>query len=108
MSDLVEILGDVDVDDHLRVTLDDGTEFEGWASPVDYVPEESLRIEVRPEGGTTDRYEISAAYDDGWTDPTVRHAEADAESGSWGDLGGVEGVEVESESGQMQGRTDAP
>ncbi|USZ68648.1 hypothetical protein NGM10_02635 [Halorussus salilacus] len=100
MTELAEALGEVGVDDRLRVTTEDGTAFEGRASPVDYVPEESLRIEVRPEDGGVDRYEIRATYDDGWSDPLVRHAEADAEDGSWTELGRVGEFAAEEQGGQ--------
>ncbi|MFC7080714.1 hypothetical protein [Halorussus caseinilyticus] len=99
-TELVERLGGLDPNDRVRVTLADGTTFEGPASPIDYVPEESLRVEVRPEGGTTDRYELSAEYDAGWSEVSVRHADAAGESEGWEDLGAVEAVEPGDDEGE--------
>ena len=93
-SELVERLGEADLNDRVRVTLSDGTTFEGPASPIDYVPEDSLRVEVRPEGGSTERYELSAEYDDGWSDLAVRHVDAADGDDDWEELGTVERVEV--------------
>jgi len=91
---LAERLGAVEVGDHVSVDLGDGTTFEGPASPVDYVPEESLRVEIRPEGGTTERYELSAEYDGEWSDLSVRHTDAADSDAGWESLGPVEHVEV--------------
>ncbi|WP_157971633.1 hypothetical protein [Halorussus litoreus] len=99
--DLAERFGDLDVNDRVRVTTD-GTEFEGPASPIDYVPEESLRVEVRPEN-SDERYELRAEYEDGWSDVAVRLADMDGEDTAWQDLGTVERVEAESESGESKG-----
>jgi hypothetical protein len=93
-TELAERLGATDVGDQLSVALADGTTFEGPASPVDYVPEESLRIEIRPEGGTTDRYELRADYDGEWSDVSVRHADPTEDDDGWESLGTVEHVEV--------------
>lgn len=104
MSEVAETLGEVGADDQIWVELEDGTEFEGRASPVDYDPEDSLRIEVRPQG-ENDRYELSASYDGGWSDVQVRHVEADAGDASWTDLGTAEEVEIRERGGQIQGET---
>ncbi|WP_137283251.1 hypothetical protein [Halorussus salinisoli] len=93
-TELIERLGDAEQNDHVEVTLSDGTTFEGPASPIDYVPEESLRVEVRPEGGSTERYELSAKYDDGWTELTVRYTNAADDVEGWEELGEVREVEV--------------
>ncbi|WP_435179333.1 hypothetical protein [Halorussus sp. AFM4] len=92
-TEAVERLANAEQNDTVRVELSDGTTFEGPASPIDYVPEESLRVEVRPEGGTTERWELSAEYDGGWSDLTVRHADA-AENEDWEDRGTVERLRV--------------
>ena len=104
MSEVAEDLGAVEADDRIRVALEDGTEFEGRASPVDYDPDDSLRIEVRPQG-ENDRYELTADYDEGWSDVEVRHVEADAEGSSWTDFGTVENVEIRDSGGEIQGET---
>jgi|SRR6056297_377838 len=98
MSDrhLAERLGDLDVNDRVRVTTTDDTTFEGPASPVDYVPETSLRVEIRPKN-TDRRYEMRASCDDGWGDVAVRLAEMDGDDTEWQDLGAVERVEVASD-----------
>ena len=97
MSELVEKLGGLEVGERVKVTLSDDTTFEGRANPIDYVPEESLRVEVRPEGGSGDRYEISAAYDEGWSVPQTRHVDAEAETTEWESLGTVDEADCESE-----------
>jgi hypothetical protein len=94
-TELVERLGEMEVNDWVRVSLSDGASFEGPANPIDYVPEDSLRLEVRPGGGTTERYELSAEYNDDWSEPTVRHTDAGEEAG-WEGLGTVESVETDS------------
>lgn len=92
--DLAERLGDLDVNDDVRVTTSDDTDFEGPANPIDYVPEESLRIEVRP-GNTDERYEMRAEYDDGWSEVRARGTDMAGEDTEWRDLGTVERVEAE-------------
>ncbi|WP_135827992.1 hypothetical protein [Halorussus halobius] len=94
--DLAERLGDLDVDDRVRVTTTGDAGFEGPASPIEYVPEASLRVEVRPEN-SDERYEMRADYDDGWSDVTARSADMAGEDTEWRDLGTVERVEVGSE-----------
>ncbi|NEU56592.1 hypothetical protein [Halorussus sp. MSC15.2] len=97
-TDLVTPFAEAEQNDYVRVTLSDGTTFEGPASPIDYVPEESLRVEVRPEGGTTERYEISGEYDDDWSELTVRGVSMEGEDSEWEDLGEVESVEFADEN----------
>ncbi|WP_135826725.1 hypothetical protein [Halorussus ruber] len=93
-TELVERLGDMELNDRVSVTLSDGTTFEGPASPIDYVPEESLRLEVRPEDGATERYELSAEYDGEWSKLAVRHTDASEEDAGWEEVGAVENVEI--------------
>jgi len=100
--DLPERLGDLDVYDTVRITTTEGTSFEGPASPIDYVPEESLRVEIRPEN-SDERYELRADYEDGWSDVSARLADMDGEDTAWQDLGTVESVAAESESGESKG-----
>jgi hypothetical protein len=90
--ELVEQLGDLGVGDRVRVTLSDGTTFGGQANPIDYVPEESLRVEVRPEDDP-ERYELRSEYDDGWSEVRTRGADMAAEQTEWEDLGTVESVD---------------
>lgn len=104
--ELAERLGDLDVDDHVRVTTTEGTTFEGGANPIDYVPEESLRVEVRP-GNTDDRYEMSAEYEDGWSDVNVRMADMAGEDTTWEDLGTVEHVDARGEDEWNWGTSDS-
>jgi hypothetical protein len=93
-TELVERLGGMELNDRVSVELSDGASFEGPASPIDYVPEDSLRLEVRPEGGTTERYELSAEYDNDWSELTVRHTDATEEQSGWKELTEVEAVEI--------------
>ncbi|MFC4449661.1 hypothetical protein [Halorussus aquaticus] len=96
--ELVAPFAEAEQNDRVRVTLSDGTTFEGPVSPIDYVPEESLRVEVRPEEGTTERYEISAKYDDGWSELAVRGVSMEGEDSEWKELGEVESVEFAGEN----------
>ena len=105
--ELAERLGDLEVDDHVRVTTTEGTTFEGGANPIDYVPEESLRVEVRP-GNTDDRYEMSAEYGEGWSDVSVRMADMSGEDTAWQDLGTVERVNVREEEEDWDWGTSDP
>ena len=91
--ELVEKLGRLELNETVRVTTTDDETFEGPASPIDYVPEESLRVEVRP-GNTDDRYEMSAEYDGNWSDVSVRMADMAGEDTEWQDIGTVERVET--------------
>lgn len=93
--ELVERFGGLEVGDRVQVTLSDDSTFEGQANPIDYVPGESLRVEVRPEGGSGERYEISSEHDGAWSELTVRRADAAAEDPGWEAVGTVERVERE-------------
>ncbi|WP_134669062.1 hypothetical protein [Halorussus marinus] len=106
MSHLAETFGEVDAEDTVRVVLDDGTEFEGRASPVDYVPDESLRVEVRPRDRAGERYEISGEYDEGWSDLTVRRADMDGDETEWARLGTVESLEARDAGGDVSADSD--
>ena len=92
MTDLAETLGEMDVNDYVRVTLTDGTTFEGRADPIDYDPEASLRLEVRPPDEPTERYEIRSEYDGEWTEPAVRRVTTDDPDADWEEVGTVEEV----------------
>jgi len=106
MSDLAETVREISADDNLHVVLDDTTEFEGRASPVEYVPEESLRIEVRPRNDAGERYEIRGEYDDGWSDLTVRRAEMAGEATEWEELGTVDSLEAREAGGDVTAESD--
>jgi hypothetical protein len=92
--ELVERLGEMELNGRVSVTLSDGGTFEGPASPIDYVPEESLRVEVRPEDGPTERYELSSEYDDEWSELAVRRTDASEDEAGWEEVGGVESVAI--------------
>ncbi|UPV99538.1 hypothetical protein M0R88_13545 [Halorussus gelatinilyticus] len=100
--ELAERLGAAEVGDHVTVDLADGTSFEGPASPIDYVPDESLRVEVRPEGGTTERYELRAEYDGEWSDLSVRHVDIADGDAEWEPLGDVERIEVRADDEEWE------
>ena len=104
--ELVEKLGDLELNDSIRVTTTDGSTFEGPASPIDYVPDESLRVEVRPEN-TTERYEISASNDDGWSELAVRYTAATDDADGWQDRGMVERVDARGDDEWNWGTSDA-
>ncbi|WP_408958239.1 hypothetical protein [Natrinema sp. 74] len=92
MADPMATLAEVNVYDELRVTLLNGTSVEGRASPVDYVPEDHLRIEIKEEDDDTEttRYEISAAYVNGeWEHPRVRRYKYGVEEDKWVSVGKV-------------------
>ncbi|MFC4549249.1 MULTISPECIES: hypothetical protein [Halorussus] len=97
MTDLAEMLGGMDVNDYVRVTLTDGTTFEGQADPIDYDPEESLRLEIRPPDKPTERYEIRSEYDGGWDELAVRRVAVDEPNADWEELGTVEDATVTDE-----------
>ena len=90
--ELVERFGGLEVGDRVRVTLSDGTTFGGQANPIDYVPEQSLRVEVRPEDDP-ERYEMRSEYDGEWSEIRVRGADMKADETEWEDLGTVESVD---------------
>lgn len=99
MSEIVERLGDVDWNDEIEVTLADGTVFAGRVSPINYVPEERLRIEVQPTADENVRYEISSNYDDGgWSPAEVRRIEVGEDD--WTPLAEVESVNVDYHGGE--------
>lgn len=91
-------LGSLGVFDHVHVLLDDDTELEGRATAIDYVPEESLRLELRPRNSGV-RYELSAEHDEShWSPIRVRRCDTDAEALQWESLGNVVSVSVRPDS----------
>lgn len=93
MPDPMATLTEVNVYDELRMTLLNGGSIEGRAGPVDYVPEDHLRIEIEEQDdddAETTRYEISAAYTDGeWERPRVRRYKHGVEEDKWVSVGRV-------------------
>lgn len=74
MERFTETLEVVTLGEQVRVELDDGTAFEGPASPIDYTPGDRFRLEIEPEREGIRRCEVSAACVDGeWETPRVRH-----------------------------------
>lgn len=89
MTDIVERLGEVQQHDRLTVDVDDGTTVEGTAAPVNFDPNDRLRIEIRPDDGD-ERYDLSATLEDGeWTPVGVRRQAGDAD---WEEVGEAVGV----------------
>ena len=98
MSNTAEALGDLEVYQHVTVTVDDGTTVEGQANPIDYVPEESLRVEVGPDGEEDLRYQFVAEYDGEWSDVRAERIGPDDED--WQEVGTVTDVEAEETEGE--------
>lgn len=93
-------LGSLGVFDHVQVLLGDDTELEGRATAIDYVPEERLRLELRPRNSGV-RYELSAEHGESrWSPIRVRRCdtEADADALQWESLGNVVNVSVRPDS----------
>lgn len=87
-------LGEADVFDHVHVLLSDDSDLEGRATAIDYVPKESLRLELRPRHSGV-RYELSATHGGSrWSPVHVRRCDTEAEVGEWEDLGKVKSVSV--------------
>ncbi|SEO80501.1 hypothetical protein SAMN04487948_105241 [Halogranum amylolyticum] len=90
----VTTLGELDVFDHVRVLLTDDTEIEGRATAIDYVPDERLRLELRPRHSGV-RYELSAEHGGSrWSPVRVRRCDTEADAVEWESLGNVGGVSV--------------
>ena len=95
MSVLAERLGEIELYSDVTFELADGTTIEGRVSPIDYTPNEHLRMELRPfSEGTARRYEIHADYRDGeWETPTVQSV-VPADGEEWEELGELEDFSV--------------
>lgn len=90
----VTTLGELDPFDHVQVLLSDETQIEGRATAIDYVPDESLRLELRPRHSGV-RYELTAEHGDSrWSPVHVRRCDTEAEVSEWEDLGNVKGITV--------------
>lgn len=84
MSDVVDDLEAVGIHDRVTVELDDGTTVAGTAAPVDFDPNDRLRIELRPDDGD-ERYELAASIDDDeWSPVRVRRQSGDED---WTEMG---------------------
>lgn len=85
-------LGELELGATVQLTLLNGTTIAGIAGPIDYVPDERLRLELRPRDDSSIRYEAKALCDDaGWSPVTVRrYARGDDD---WEVLGVVKGVQ---------------
>ena len=100
MSTHAETLGDLDVYQHVTVTLDDGTTLAGRANPIDYMPEQSLRLELEPDDEENVRYQFTASYDGEWEEVRAQRVAADDED--WNDIGTVTEVEPEETEGESE------
>ena len=99
MQPLIEQLGNIERDDHLELTLSDGTVLSGRVSPIEFTPEEWLRFEIRSDDRDV-RLEVTATYEnDQWTPVRVEQLTNEEE---WVPLGEVTSVEV----GPQEGQTD--
>lgn len=73
INNAVDTLGNLDLGDQVRGTLDDGTTIEGEASPIDYMPSEHLRVELESVDDSSVRYELITHYKSGkWGPLRVR------------------------------------
>lgn len=89
-----EQLGGVELGAAVRVTLLGGEIISGTTGPIDYVPTESLRLELRPREDSSVRYEIRAVVEEtGWSPVTVRRFELGDDD--WEVLGVVRSVVTE-------------
>ncbi|WP_338728357.1 hypothetical protein [Haladaptatus sp. DJG-WS-42] len=87
-------LGGLDLGADVRVALLGGAVISGTTGPIDYVPTESLRLELRPRDDSSMRYEIRAVVEEtGWSPVTVRRYELGDDD--WEVLGVVRSVETE-------------
>jgi hypothetical protein len=87
-------LGELDVFDYVRLRLTNGQEVEGRATAIDYVPDERLRLELRPRHSGV-RYELSAEHSGSrWSPIHVRRCDTEADVRDWEDLGNVKGLSV--------------
>ena len=103
MQNLVEQLADVERDDHVHITLSDGTVISGRVSPMEYTPEDHLRFEIRSDSDPDVRFEVTSSYADGnWTPVRVRRSTGGEE---WRSLGEVTSVDVEYQEGQTDHQT---
>ncbi|MFC6732440.1 MULTISPECIES: hypothetical protein [unclassified Haladaptatus] len=76
VSRQAERLGGLELGAGVRLTLVDGTVIAGTAGPIEFVPSERLRLELRPRDDSAVRFEVRTAFDEtGWAPVTVRRYE---------------------------------
>jgi hypothetical protein len=69
----VTVLGDLELGETIQLTTLNGQTISGRAGPIDYTPDDWLRIEIEPEDGAPIRYELATRAEDfGWNPITVR------------------------------------
>ncbi|WP_423747204.1 hypothetical protein V5735_21500 (plasmid) [Haladaptatus sp. SPP-AMP-3] len=91
---LVQTLGDVELGERIRMTVDGDSTIEGEATLVDYDPEERLRVEIDGEEDSRVRRDVRADRKNGdWTTPKVRRYTPD--QGDWAVRGVVTDVRIE-------------
>ena len=95
MNRIVDALGELEPQDDVRLTLDDDSTVEGTVAVVDYVPDESLHVEIEATDGETTRYRVLSNYaDDGWATPDVERTEPTSSDAEWEALADVDSVAV--------------
>ncbi len=62
MSELIEHLGNIERDEYIVISLTTEEKIEGRVSPMEYMPEDQLRFEIRPEEDFNARYEVTSNY----------------------------------------------
>lgn len=91
----VTTLGAVEPFDYVAVALSDGETVEGRATDIDYVPDERLRLELRPRESPV-RYELKAErHRTRWSPIRVRRCDTESDGHEWVDRGTVAGVAVD-------------
>ncbi|WP_089697781.1 hypothetical protein [Halogranum gelatinilyticum] len=90
----VTTLGGLEPFDYVQILLSDERQIEGRATAIDYVPNESLRLELRPRHSGV-RYELVAEHGGTrWSPVHVRRCDTEADETEWEDLSNVRGVTV--------------
>ena len=98
MTALAERLGEIELYSTVTLDLADGTVIEGRANPIDYTPDEHLRMEIRPMGEeSSHRYEVQAHYEGEWETPKVRKV-VPADGEEWNELGELQDFSVAEEA----------
>lgn len=91
---LIETLGELELGERVRVTVDDDSTIDGEATIVDYDPEKRLRVEIEGDEDSRIRHDVRADREnDDWTTPSARRYGPDQDD--WTVLGDVTDVRVE-------------
>jgi hypothetical protein len=91
---LVETLGELELGERVRVTVDDDATIDGEATIIDYDPEERLHVEIEGDEDSRIRNDVRADREnDDWTTPRARRYTPDQDD--WTILGDVTDVQVE-------------